>query len=138
MTAGRSVDEQNARVCSGIFLVFFCLLDGAAGFQPFNRQSKFRVAEAAPGPAGARTLVVLGIIFPRDFDDLFYFRRDRRESRIVKPCAGARKKFAPVQLHARHAGANFWFGHETSQTNSSRNSPQIDRWSSYRILKISL
>jgi hypothetical protein len=136
--AGRAVDEQNARVRSGIFLPFFRLSDGAAGFEPFHWQSEFRFAEAASGPVGARTLVVFGIIFPSDFDDLFYFRRDRGESRIVKPRAGALEKFAFLQLHARHAGANFGFGHKTSQTNRARNDPQIDRCSSYLILKISL
>ena len=42
ITAGRAVDEQNARVRSGIFLPFLRLSDGAAGFEPFNRQKRIQ------------------------------------------------------------------------------------------------
>src|SRR5262249_51750243 len=75
------------------FLTALRLLDGFAGFEPFDRQRKFRIAKARSCRALARVFVILGIIFPRHGDDFFDFRGECGESWIIKSLADAIGKF---------------------------------------------
>src|SRR5262249_43870134 len=72
-----------------VFLTALRLLDGFPGFEPFDRQRKFRIAKTTSCRVLAWVFVILGIIFPCHGDDFFDFRGECGESWIIKSLADA-------------------------------------------------
>jgi hypothetical protein len=110
IAARRAVDDQDARRRFRVLLPLLRRLDLAAAFDPFERQIVFRVGIAGAGRPRAGAFAVGLIGFPGHVDELVDLGFELGEGRVVESLAIARCEFRPVDLHRRHALADFDLG----------------------------